>query len=721
MSCDYQDVKKRWSECQDAFSDVYQDCLDDWDFLHGLDQWDPKARARREKQGMPCLVLNQLLPYANQVVNDIRQANMAIRVSPVDDGADIETAEVLQGLIRNIERTSGASMVYSTAAKNAIGSGFGWIRLSHDYVDYESFNQEIKIERVMDFTSVYLDPASTELDGRDAEFAFIRVDYSKEQFEEMYPDRDPVSFDDASTKGDMVSVVEHYYKDYNDYKIYQIRLVDGQTRVITQEQLDAIDENNEASETPIFYELLNERNTKECIIKHCVYSGEEDPLEETEFPSQYIPIVPVIGNEVYIDDRREFHSLIRQAKDAQRMYNYWKSASTHFIALQPRTPWIAPVGSFKSYSDRWANANRDNFSTLEYDIVHDKSDQRVEPPQRSAPIQGSPAMMQEAIGARDDIRLSIGMPDANMGMSGNAVSGVALRNKQIEGDNANFHFMDNLAVSITQVGRIIIDMIRNLYTEPMISRILGADGIEQNVPINQPYQERDGEKVPARQGGADGIFDMRVGKYDVVTDVGASYSSKRQEMADKLIELIRARPDLADITGDLLFEALDLPKGKEIAERIRATMSPEMLSNDPQAARLKEAAAVVQDLQNKLEMYDAALQDKQKNTEFEQNVKLKELEQESEKIKLDAQKAIVNAQKTAAEIEKMRAETKGFNIDAVSALGNAITGLAAQVQDIGEAVEIILDAQDDIVLGNEGFEVTSEPLESDESLLGDDT
>jgi hypothetical protein len=713
---DKEDVLKKWEVCKAAYSQPYQECKDDWEFLHGVNQWDSKIKRARELVGSPCLVLNQLLPYANQVVNDNRQANIAIRVSPVDEGADVETAEIFQGVIRGIERQSSAQNAYATAVLNAVGAGIGWFRARVEFASPMSFDQEIYIDRVLDFTSVYLDPTSTEIDGSDAEYGFILRDLSLEEFEALYPDAEVVSFGDTKKNDkETITVAEYYSRLYKDIKIYQIQLIDGSVQVVDQDQMDALEE---AQGTPeeVLFAILDERTTQLPYIKHCILNGGDEPLEESDFPSEYIPLVPVIGNEVYINNKREFHSLIRQGKDAQKIYNYLESANVEYMALQPKTPWVGAVGSFSSSPAKWANANTDNFAFLEYDIVYDESGQRVEPPRRSEPPQGSMALMQSAQIARDNIRYAIGIPPANMGETGTEVSGIAIRNRQIEGDNATFHFSANLAASISQLGRIIVDMIPRVYNRPMIRRILGNDGVEKRVPINQPFVKNGNEVVPAKKGGDyDGIYDLGAGKYDVVCDIGASYSSKRQEMSDKLNSLIAVRPEIMDVVGDLVFQSLDLPMAKEISERIRSQMSPAMLGEDPMAIKLQEAQAALDDMQSKLEMYDAALQDKRKNQEFEETVKLKQLDLEYEKLKIDASKTMSDIQKTQADIEKMRAETTGFNIEAVTALGNAVNGIAAQMQDMGQVIEIMLDAKE-----AELNEVSGVP-ETPVSLMEDET
>ena len=300
-----------------------------------------------------------------------------------------------------------------------------------------------------------------------------------------------------------------------------------------------------------------------------------------------------------------------------------------------------------------------------------------------------------------------------MGEVAGEVSGIAIRNRQIEGDNATFHFMDNLAASITHVGRILVDMIPRLYSERKVLRIIGEDGTEENVPVNQHFVKEEGQlRLPKPGEAPTGIYNLSVGKYDVVCDVGASYSSKRQETADKLIELVRAKPELADITGDLLFEALDLPMGKEIADRIRASMDPALLGEDPQANKLKKAAEAIKMLQDQLMNYEAALAEKKENAQFKETVELKKLDQERAKLEIEANKTAADIKKTLAEIEKMRAEMQGFDMNAIGALGGAVQGIAAQVADMGEAVSIILDAKE----SEQGEQATSEPDLSEESI-----
>lgn len=695
-----EEAKSNFAAAQSYFQDNYEEAKSDQEFVNGINQWDSKDKRLREIDGRPSLVLNQMLPYCNQVINDIRQARPSIRVTPEDGNADVDTASMLAGRIRKIERDSNANDAYDTAAMNAVTGGLGWIRVCVDYANEFTFDQEIRIERVLKFSAAYLDPAAMRLDGTDAEFGFIFDDVNKDKFKEEYPDAIIVDSDDLGdgwVTENTIRVAEYYYKSYEKRVIYKIsyeqQRMDGVATfvgVVAKEELDVLDEQG------IVYEILEERETRICKVKQCTFTGCEI-LSESVWPSKYIPLVPVYGQEVYLDNRRQFFSLIKQAKDPQRMYNYHKSASTEFIALQPKAPWVGPLGSFKSNPDDWQDANRTNVAFLEYDVVYDEGGRALPAPTRTPPIQGSPAMVQEAEGAKADIRLALGMGASNMGLQDNAISGIAIRNRQIEGDNATFHFMDNLASAITQVGCILVDLIPKVYAGPHLGQILNQDGTDETIPINQPFKRGENGLEPTSDKDYDGFYDFSKGKYGVVCDVGPSYSSQRQETADKMLEAMSARPELFNVMGDLFFKALDMPMAQEISDRIKATMDPVVLGDDPEVARLQAASAQIKQLEEQLQTLDAALRSKQEDQQFEQTYKIQELQLKREELAIQAQKA-------SAEIAKMQSESVENRADAERALADASKAQA-------ETAQVITELQDDIASITEAVGIMFDDIE----------
>ena len=687
-------AQENYATANKYWSTQYEQSKKDWSFLHGEGQWSDDEKRERELDGSPCLVLNQLLPYAHQVTNDIKQARFSVRMTPVDSEGDVETAEVRAGVIRNIEKQSKSKDVYGTAGMYAVGSGIGWITVSTDYCHEKTFEQEARINRVVDFTSILADPLSEEVDGSDYEYGFEKIIYSDDKFKELYPDSDCVSFDSDGAPSESVLVVKYYWKEYTNDTIYQIKLSDGETKVVNSEEKGLIDDHNqsvydgELDDIPVDYELMIDRKVDIPTVYVAVLSGADILEEKEEFPSQYIPIVPVIGEEVFIDDTREFRSLIRPAKDGQRMYNYWNSYSTETVALQPKTPWVGYEGSFDGDAGNWADANRKNIPYLESTPVYDENNNLLPPPLRQPQVQGSPFMVQQAMSSREDIRLSLGVSSANMGETGNLISGVALRTNQIEGDNATFHFSDNLSSSISQVGRILNDIITLVYSDRKIARIIGEDDKERTVPINQPYvKEGEDYRVARPNEQGQGVYRFDVGKYDVVSDVGASYSSKRQETADKLTEIAIARPEILDVAGDILFDVLDIPEGDRIADRLRSKLDPAILGDDPQAKQLQAAAQAMKQMEEQLNNALAALDDKQKNEKFEQTLKAEEAQLDRDKFRVESAKVKADIDKIYAQISKDGAESSAQSIENINAILDRVGGLEEVINHVLDDIE----------------------------------
>lgn len=200
------------------------------------------------------------------------------------------------------------------------------------------------------------------------------------------------------------------------------------------------------------------------------------------FAGKYIPIVPVYGDEVYLEGKRHFISLTRWARDPQQMFNYWRSASTELVALAPKAPFIGPKGAFKTDANKWATANATSHAYMEYDGQIS--------PQRQA-FAGVPAgVLQEALNASDDMKSTMGIYDAALGNRSNETSGRAIMQRQRESDTATFNYIDNLSRAIRHAGRIIVDLIPKVYNTERIIRVIHEDGQNEQVKIGggQPMQ-----------------------------------------------------------------------------------------------------------------------------------------------------------------------------------------------------------------------------------------
>src|SRR5579872_925430 len=162
------------------------------EFVDALEHWDPGMKT--ERAGRPCLVFDRIGPSIDQVVNDARQNPPEPRVSAVGAGADKETADIVQGMLRNIDQDSSAIIAYLTAYEHAVKIGRGWWRIDFAWendgldLDASSFQQKIVIKRVRNPFSVYPDPGAVELDYSDFRDSSVTENLSLRAYKEQYPD-----------------------------------------------------------------------------------------------------------------------------------------------------------------------------------------------------------------------------------------------------------------------------------------------------------------------------------------------------------------------------------------------------------------------------------------------------------------------------------------------------------------------------------------------------
>ena len=601
------EAKEAFQTCIDAESENRKEMLDDLEFVKLNKQWPEQVIKQRRAEGRPCLTIPKLPAFIRQVVNDARQNKPQISVRPVDDSADIETANIINGLIRNIEHVSNADVAYDTASDFAVSCGIGYFRIDVDFAHDMSMDKELRIKRVSNPFSVYGDPHSLEADSSDWNLAFITEPMSLDVFNVRYKGAEPVRWeDDGYNKLDTnwledkaIIVAEYWTREEYDCPI--VALSNGM--VVEASVYEA--------QAQIFAALgvtvINSRTTKRMKTRQRLMTGAE-VLSDNEWAGQFIPVVPVYGEEINIEGKRIFKSLIRDAKDAQRMVNYWRSAATEMVALAPKAPYIGPKGAFDGDRARWDTANSQTHSFLEYDGNI--------PPQRQQFANPAIAEMQEALAASDDIKAITGMYDASLGQKSNETSGKAILARQREGDISTFHFVDNLSRAIRHGGRILIDMIPLVYSQARIVRTLGAEGEVDTAVIGSQNDPRAQQMQQAQK--AQRIYDLGLGKYDLAVEAGPSFTTRRQEAAEQMIELIRAVPDAALLIGDKLVSNLDWPGAEEIAQRLKTLLPPGIQQAEGMDGIPEEAKGVIAGLQTQLaqcqQQLQAAMQEVEANT-----------------------------------------------------------------------------------------------------------
>lgn len=596
-------ARSRFETVRNAEAKLRENMMEDYRFRAG-DQWDQASLAEREQDDRASLTINRLPQFIRQVTNAQRAANLAVKVLPVDSGADIKTAEVLQGLIRHIEQQSDASVAYSTAGDHQATMGRGYWRVDTEYEHDRSFVQDVRIRRIRNPFTVFMDPSAMEADGSDAGYALIVEDVPKDEYDIRFPTSKAVdasledfvniggSYQDWMPTG-KIKIATYFYVEQVKTQIHLIRFTPplmpagagtlGEPPKPTPQDLVLLDEELSTLPADLTYTTVKSRTVltrkvKQALINAIeVLEGNDELTEGRDWPGRWIPIVPVIGDELDINGEIDLRGMVRDARDPQRLYNYQNSTLAETLALVPRTPWIGYEGQFEGHEVKWGQANRRAFPYLEVKAV--SIDGKPAPlPQRTSVGADVGAIMTAIQQSDNDLKATMGLYEPSLGVrQSSSQSGKAIQALQKAGENANSNFLDNMSRAIRFTGRLIIDLIPKIYDAPRIVRIIGTDEQERQVVVHAGAGVSPESQLPE---GIKGVFDVGVGRFDVAVSTGPSLETKRREAFEALNEFVQAYPAAFPVVGDLLVGSLDWPGSQAAAGRLKKLVPPEAMSDD---------------------------------------------------------------------------------------------------------------------------------------------
>jgi hypothetical protein len=584
--------------------------LDDLKFLAG-DQWPDNIATSRYTDGRPCLTINRLPSIKRQITNEQRQQRPSIQVNPVGSESDPDVAEVLQGVIRHIEVNSDAEIAYDTGFEMMVTGGFGYWEVMTDYLDDTSFDQEIFIKRTKNPFTIYFDPSAIEPTYCDADWCFKVEDIPKVEYLRDYANSDAAGLPDFQSIGDQapnwatkdtIRVAMYYHVEYDAVKI----------NLLSNNQVQ-----EEGQLLPQGVTVLRSRDVQKRKVVVSKINGIEvlnatsSNWQGQDWPGLFIPIIPVLGDDFDIDGKRHLAGIVRDAKDPQRMYNYWVSSGTEMIALAPRAPFVGGEGQFENHESQWANANTKNMPYLEYKPVS-LNGTPLPPPARQTfepPVQAITLMTRQA---DNDLKAVVGIFNPSLGEDKRDQSGKAVQLLQKQSDIGNLNFSDNLSRAIRWTGKILLDLIPKIYDAPRIQRIIEPDGTASHVGVYT--KDNSGGMTPEEMKQALGVkkvYDIGTGRYDVTVSVGPSYQTKRQEAVAAQMALVQAYPQAMQIVGDLIVRNMDWPQAQEMADRLKK-MLPQQLQGGDQSdpeAQLQQAQAQLQQFAQQHDLLVKALQD----------------------------------------------------------------------------------------------------------------
>lgn len=733
----------RLEECIRAEKENRATAIEDLQFVAG-DQWDEGEKQRREDAGRPALQFNLLAKFVDQVVGDMLHNSPSVKLRPANSQADVNIAKIRQGIISNIEYQSNAKAIYGYAATQQVSCGYGAWRILTRYTDDNPFVQEAYLESIRNPFLVYMDPSAKDQNYADAKFGFVLERMSVDKFKKKYPKYNipPSSLDlgdgidqENWYDGETITIAEYFSIEEEPKEFLQLE--DG--RVVSQEEFDEIVETWKIKNSSIINELKkaadkaaevpeqpqgapqgmpgapqgappppNEQQIDQTFAK-AVQSMDPEPViserktvnspvvrhriitcmdiidggvEGNKFPGKYVPIIVLKGKELNVEGKNYVYGLVHHAIDAQKMYNYWQTAAAETIALAPKAPWLGTAKQFEGYENDYASANVDNLPFLKYN----SDPEAPGPPQRQAPTPPPVAIFQQIANGENQMKSIIGLFAADLGQPGSEQTGAAVLARQKPGDISTFVFSENLARAVLYTGRVLNEMIPELYDTERDVRIRNADDTETFVPVNttikqaaravktkpEMYAGLDPQKITEllRENDSDAKFnDITVGKYDIVVTTGPSYATQRQESATHLLQMVQAMPQQMAIAADLIVQNMDFKDADELADRLRKTLPPGMLPPKPgdkppappqPSPEQIAAQAKLEQAKIALEIQKAKLEQEKVKFQHEQQM----MQMELQKLKLEAQASPVNVAEAMQEKQtKLRLESERLELE----------------------------------------------------------
>ncbi len=560
-------ARKRFDEAKSAWSEIREQYAEDSRFVNVLGgQWNRASKDSREGAGKPALEFNELHTYVQQVVNRARQDRPQPRIAPADNIAKEDVADFLEGRLRHIQYASQADIAYDCAVEPAATGGIGFYGIETKYIDEDSLkrgskpsaNQEPRLFRILDPLTEYPDPNCLEPDFSDAKYWFSRQWIDRDEFKKRFK-KEPIEFDKDAAEwatDSQVAIAQYWYVEETTRRYCWLE--DG-----TEGYADEIN-------LPEGTEPENEREVIERQV-YCDLIDGEKVLKSTKWLGNWIPRVPVLGREVIVDGKKHLISIIRFARDAQKLKNGYKSGVANLLAISSTAPWLGYKGQFKD--GKWKDANTKNYAYLEAELVVTAGGTLAPLPQRNvyeAPIQ---SLTLAAMHAGDDIKRAVGYSDAVLQPSkANDLSGIAISKRENSQDLVNYHFEDNLVRSQWHGARILLDLDMKLADTPRVMTARKVDGKTFNVPVTM--QGEDGAP-PALVPGHENTPHMRldVGRYDITIETGPGYDTKRKEEREVLLQAFSADPALWTVFGDVFFHLMGY---RDLEERAKMALPPQI-------------------------------------------------------------------------------------------------------------------------------------------------
>ena len=564
------ELRGRIVEWQGADNEFLRNSEVEFDFLSGNHWVDEVVGQDRRKQlqseGRSAFTIDLLTPSVEIIVNQIRINKTSASFVPMSQGANAATAEIRQGLYRNIDRESKAAIARETAYYMATAVGRGYYRVLIEDDDGPTFTRHIAIKRIDNLYSVAIDPTCVDFCYADAAWAYTFDDLWKDQFRAEHGGTDSDGIEiDLDTQGlaldeggkafwfpkDKVKVGEYWRRCWKRRVVW--KLSDG-TVCWKDEAPEGVNPKTD---------VVREKVKMDDYLEWRKMTGSQT-LEKRIWPGKLIPIVVVVGRELFRGKKPKINSgMVRPAMDPLKINNYMTSRMVDEVGLSPLPHLFSAVGHLSPEQKNIVNEiNKHPWSNVEYTPQEDNQGRALPPPMWSSPSPNTAAVVQAEASAKDNAMRVLNTFAPQLGAIQGQQSGTAINQVKEQGDISHAAFPDNFNRALLHEAAIVNELMDVVYTEPQAIAITQPDESTVQVLINQEFTDRKTGKKQLHLFGA--------GKYGVVTTTGAAYPTRVAEGVQRILDLIKtmAPPEIVKIL-DLVVKDLNLPNWQKYADRLR--------------------------------------------------------------------------------------------------------------------------------------------------------
>lgn len=562
---DFDDFKLMLETSQEADTDQRQKARECINFTtQDKGQWEDDVASTFDDEGRPMYTFDRTTPLIDLIVGKIEQSEFSPKVYSNGDEADNGLAEIRNGMIRAVMNASDVPFQLKRVARKLCHTGFDVLRLRHDYISEESFDQDLTIEMVPNaIDRVWFDPNSEEQDHSDAEWCVVLQTISKERFKKEFgkdtslpvsvsQDRSSDYYDE--NKAEKLLIGEVLYYKYENVDISLLSNGD----VVDSDDADEAIKNTEDDITKL--KVMETRKVKRPKVYSRMFSDGDWLKEERETAFAMLPVIPFYHCFDIIEDKKVWRRIVEKLMDAQRVLNYAKSAQVQQVALTPPEKIVISTEQLDGVEAAVSELNVSLDPIFAYNHVEGQP-----PPYKLSGSVVNQGLMAIAQDSANDIEAIAGLYAANMAKNEGLQSGVALEIQTERGDLGNSSFFVDLAKGVTRLCQVMNDTFSRVHDVQKKVQSKSEDGTSEYIELNKPVFNEETNRYDIEN-------DMTTGQFTAICRMGPMFTTRRSETRSGLMDLYTVLPETAPITSDIFASTIDSPGMDQATERLRMTL-----------------------------------------------------------------------------------------------------------------------------------------------------